>query len=322
MTRQLTSSARRARTLLILPALVTLPAFATTSRAAPQPVVEAPATANLESAQSLIDLGYERKEEGELKAAIQLWEQAYQLLPPERRGELQPPLAHLYFETYQKFGTQEDLRRAHELNLEHYAQADASDGVALEAAEEAVAETERELDRLATEEERRQKAALEQAAGEAIAQERATQQQDEFDRRIREQEARLAEQERALDLSRAKRDRRLLVAGGSLAGLGLAGVATMAASLGVAEDRYGELRDDYFPSGEFPEDPMYTSEAATGFLAQRQSIENLELAAIISGVSGGVLLITGVALLVSPIKKHSAARIDTNVRLRGLVLKF
>ena len=255
-------------------------------------------------AQDLVFQAHSKFDLGDYEGAIELWEQAYRLLPLSSRGQLMAPLANAHVRAYEVSKDPAHLAQAKVLFEGQLELLDADDDIRVNV-EEALDDVEAELARLEQERLERER------------------------EREREEAAARAEAVRAAKLESAPtttepvdtwtaqdrgRFRVYLGVGGSLVGLGIGGLGAMAAgiALGSDVDRRGAALDASASSED------YQDLRAEG-VAYNQM-------AWITGAIGGALVVTGAALvIVAVVQKRrgdrpSAARLQPHIT--GLRLHF
>ncbi len=120
--------------------------------------------------------------------------------------------------------------------------------------------------------------------------------------------------ERERDAKDAKRTSPLLISGAVLTGLGAAGVIGGVVSLALANNKANELADlaspgpTGFPSGDYAEDDVFDLD--------RNRLPRNNAATVVFFTVGGVMLATGIALLVVHAKrKKKSKKVDANAAL-------
>jgi hypothetical protein len=272
----------------------------------------------IDRAQELFALGESTFHLGQYNSTIELWEEAYALLPTSmraERAELQVSLADVHRRAHEKNPDPEHLRAAQRLYTDYLDAVDVDDParVEIEAELEAVstelAELEAELARIE----------LAAAAAKAATESARAAGETEAEAALSHYKA-----ERAEDQRRARVGiERKWITGGLLIGIGTVSVGTMVAglALGADADRRGQEVA--------PERPVNTFDAAE----QRRQLTILlrdgttyNQIAWTSGIIGGALLISGTMLLVVATLQHERSNTDRHVRLHpgpsGLEVRF
>ena len=216
-------------------------------------------------------------------AAIAAWGEAYELAPLELRGQLRVPLANAHACQYQADDDPEHMRRAQVLYRDALEALDAADEDTRLETEALLREVEAELERREAEAEARER---ELAEREAQAREQAA-------RELVEQQAAVAdpytEQEQ-------RRFRRMSGLGGALLVTGASGlgVMAMAMALGQRADTLGSQ--------------LGVGEPYSEYARIRDEGRAWNATAITTGVVGGALVASGVAVLVVALLERERAR--------------
>lgn len=235
----------------------------------------------------LFSQGMERFEREDYAGAIDLWQQAYDLVTLRDRINLFVPLGHAHWRAYQTDGDQEHLRQAQKMfergvealgAWEHHTRRDVE--VELNAVEA-------ELARLKAKREKQQR---DQAVREAVERERRRQRRDELAKRKADEERR--------------RFRLSLGVGGAATGLGVISLTAMTAGLGLGA-RVNRLGAESVAKGGSPED--------------RQTLRVKGMAynrtAWTAGAVGSALMVTGATVLVLVVRQHRKFRDKQQARL-------
>ncbi|MEM9456145.1 MAG: hypothetical protein AAGF11_18325 [Myxococcota bacterium] len=252
-------------------------------------------------ARELFGQGQAKFEVGDHPGAIESWQEAYDLLPLCKRSQLFAPLGSAYWSAYHGSGNEEHLQRAKTMytyNLD-------SIGVNNQ---QARADTQAQLAEIEAELRRREAERLEQArrkaAAEALAAERARQQQ----REQAERKARAQAERRRFRLS--------MILGGSSAGLGVVSLSMMTAglALGARVERDGET---------LALDPNPRRHELRDLIGPGTTYNRLAWA---SGAAGGVLVVSGLTVMVVSLVQHRRFETRTQERVtasvRGLEVRF
>ena len=235
--------------------------------------------------------GQEKFEAGDYDGAIEVWEEAIILLPEAKRVRLAAPLANAHAKAYEVDGELAHLRKAQELFTAHLENLDASNEKAREETQAELAAIEAEFARI----------------------------EAERDQKIRAEEGILREQALAdAAADNNKRIRRIYnTVGGSLLGLGGASMVTLIVALAYGQSR-DTLGDTYAVDVTIPQSQYDT------LLAQGKAANT---AAVVTGVVGGALLVSGVTVVVVGALKYKqhrgkAARDQARVQPYGLGFRF
>lgn len=266
---------------------------------------------------SLYDDGQNKFDLSDHAAALELWTEAYELLPNEpayddNRAFLRLVLANGHKAAYSADEDLAHLRKAEELFVAHLEWLDPSDEVGRFTVET-------ELDEV-------------RATIEAIEDERARQQQELIDAeaKAREDAARQAEFDRAAELRRKEAEeqrrkyRTFTIVGGSLLGLGGASAGVMIAGLALGQgvDRRGDEANTGMPIADEQYQDTYDQ-----LLAQGRSYNRMAVASgVIAGVSSvaGAVLVAVAAVKWKPHEQEAETCIEARLELApgGLALRF
>jgi hypothetical protein len=275
---------------------------------APPDAVEAGSQPELDpaaEARRLFAEGSAKYELGDCKGAIELWEQAYELLSLGLRGQLQVPLANAHVCAYEGDEDPEHLRRAQVLFGDYLAALDAADQQTRTEVEGLLAQVTSTLAEVQAEAERREQELDER---EAVAREQAA-------------KAVVIEQMQDLDPWTDEQRRRFRIfngVGGSLIGLGAAGLGVMATGLALGEsvDVRGSQLTVHDPYSKYAQ--------------LRETGRDYNAMAAVGGALGGALLVSGVSLIVVAAVERKRAKLELersrSTRIRptgaGLELQF
>lgn len=305
--------------LLVALALVNL-GPSTLARAAPPAEASAPDTSSpdtsapdeatkLERAKDFVSRGQSKFNIADYNGAIELWEQAYELLPEAARGQIEAALGNAHLEAYTIDLDRRHLRKAEVLFNNQVALLDPED-------EETRAELDAQLARIAAERERiqmreQQLAARDQRARDQATREQVAREQAEID------EAGVADT-RARDLQTeqdGRLTRRRVIVGSALLGIGGAALGVMAAGLALGAGVEGK-------GAELATDP--TTEPAL-LQELRDDGYRYNRLAWTMGVVGSTLVISGAsALVIGLIQRARGRRSAARERagLARLTLRF
>jgi hypothetical protein len=275
--------------------------FVAPEPAAPPDATEAPAA----EAKRLFAEGSSKYELGDCQGAIELWEQAYELLPLGLRAQLQVPLANAHVCAYESDEDPEHLRRAQVLFGDYLAALDAVDQQTRAEVEGLLKQVSDTLAELEAEAERRKQ---ELAEREAIAREEAA-------------KAETIQQMQDLDPWTDEQRRRFRIfngVGGSLIGLGAAGLGVMATGLVLGENV--DVRGSH----------LTVHDPYSEYARLRETGRDYNVMAAVSGAIGGALLVSGVSMIVVAAVERRRAKLELergkSARIRptgtGLELQF